>query len=170
MLVILLHAGLSHVVFPPVFGCLREGDVGQETADAVLEHVQSDGCADRFGLGSVGSRSASIVCDRVGLVPSEELEDGGNELYELTPGTDQDHPDEDVDLVGNAENGERLGHDGDAQGAEPEVLTELASIHPVVGAQDVSVIVVGRGGSIAEDAEGFGCQVDETHDQVDSAG
>ena len=60
------------------------------------------------------------------------------------------HPDEEVDAVGNAENGKELGESTNAESSEPVVAANLVNDLPVVGiAEDATVVVVVRGGSVA---------------------
>ena len=171
LVTLLLHVALlalvGHllVVAQPGWSEGPEDLLGHHAVDGALHPVVPDASHDGLGLGYVSGRLAAVAGNGVGAVVGQVHHDAEDDAEESADGLETDHPDEDVDFVGDAEDGEELGDGSNAEDAHIEVGAVLVGHLPVVGGEDVAVAVVGVGAPVAEVSHVHAREVGHGHEE-----
>merc|ERR1719195_2331054 len=145
---------------------LSKGDSMTDLLDGAHEHLGLKGLLNGASSGLIGT--TRVLADNVGSIvtgPAHHLGDTHDKGHDEHGGVSPEHH---VDRSTDSEHGEELTDGENAGDGEASISLNQVGKFPPVGGEDGTIIVVGAGGSVAEELEasheaGLNSHAEESH-------
>merc|ERR1712038_1719250 len=150
-LFLLLLRELHELSVHPLLGGLSKGESMSDLLDGAHEHLGLKGLLNFASSGLIGT--SAVYADLVGSIvasPAHHLGNTHDKGHDEHGGVSPEHH---VDRSTDSEHGEELSDGENTGDGEFGISVNQVGELPPVGGADVTIIVVGAGGSVAEELE-----------------